>query len=125
MSKLPEEVRTAWDQRQDPIIFATADAQGVPNAIYATCVGLHGDDTLVVADNYFDKTRRNLEAGCKGSILFMTKDNKAFQVKGKVEYLRSGPVFDEMKQWNPPKHPGHAAAALRVEEVYSGARKLL
>ncbi len=29
------------------------------------------------------------------------------------------------KKWNPEKHPGHAAAALKVEEVYSGAEKLL
>jgi len=29
-----------------------------------------------------------------------------------------------MKTWNSPKHPGHAAAALRIEEVYSGAEKL-
>jgi len=29
-----------------------------------------------------------------------------------------------MTAWNPPKHPGHAAAALRVEAVYSGAQKL-
>jgi hypothetical protein len=28
-----------------------------------------------------------------------------------------------MKKWNPQKHPGHAAAALNVEEVYSGAEK--
>ena len=29
-----------------------------------------------------------------------------------------------MKTWNPPEHPGHAAAALQVEEVFSGAEKL-
>jgi len=29
-----------------------------------------------------------------------------------------------MKTWNPPQHPGHAAAALKVEEAYSGAEKL-
>jgi uncharacterized protein len=30
-----------------------------------------------------------------------------------------------MKKWNPEKHPGRAAAALKVEEVYSGSEKLL
>jgi len=29
-----------------------------------------------------------------------------------------------MKSWNPEKHPGHAAAVLRVEEAFSGAKKL-
>ena len=29
------------------------------------------------------------------------------------------------KKWNPKQQPGHAAAALKVEEVYAGAEKLL
>ena len=29
-----------------------------------------------------------------------------------------------MKKWNPKEHPGHAAAALKVEEVYKGGEKL-
>lgn len=125
MPNLPPEVLAAWNERKDPAVFTTVDTQGVPNAIYVTCVGTHGDDALVVADNYFDKTRRNVEAGCAGSLLFMTKDGKAYQVKGRVEFQRSGVIFDEMKCWNPAKHPGHAAAVLRAEEAYSGARILL
>jgi len=52
-------------------------------------------------------------------------DNKAFQIKGELSYHKSGPIFEHMKTWNPDKHPGHAAAALTVSEVYSGAEKLL
>ncbi len=44
--------------------------------------------------------------------------------KGSLEYHTDGPVYDDMKRWNPPKHPGHAAVALVVEEVYSGAQRL-
>ena len=29
-----------------------------------------------------------------------------------------------MKQWNPAKLPGHAAAALRVERVFRGGEEL-
>jgi hypothetical protein len=43
----------------------------------------------------------------------------------KIEYHTSGPIFDAMKGWNPTKHPGVAAAALRVEQAYSGAEKIL
>ncbi|MCK5681591.1 hypothetical protein KAI46_12355 [bacterium] len=41
-----------------------------------------------------------------------------------VESHREGKIFDDMKTWNPEKHPGHAAVALKVEEVYSGADKV-
>jgi len=124
MASLPENVRQAWADHDGPVIFATVSPDGVPNIIYATCVGLFGDDRLVVADNYFDKTRKNLQAGCKGALLFRSKDGQAYQVKGSLEYHTYGKVFQHMKTWNPTKHPGHAAAALCVEEVYSGATKL-
>ncbi len=123
--KIPDTVKDAWGKREGPVILATVDGGGMPNVIYATCVGLYGDDRLVVADNYFDKTRRNINAGSKGAVLFMTTDKTAYQLKGALEYHGTGPVFDDMKKWNPPKHPGHAAAALVVQEVYSGARRLM
>ena len=125
MAQLPEEVRAAWEKREGPIVLTTVDEKGLPNSIYATCVSMFDEETLVVADNYFDKTRKNLQAGSKGSLLFITAEGKSYQVKGRMEYHTEGAVFQDMKKWNPEKHPGHAAAALTVEEVYSGAKKLL
>jgi len=125
MSVLPEKVSTAWDERKGPIIFTTVDENEVPNAIYASCVNKFDEDRIVIADNYFDKTRKNILAGSKGSILFITNEGKAFQVKGTIEYHKEGEIFENMKTWNPKQHPGHAAAVLKVEEVYSGAEKLL
>lgn len=125
MSQLPENVLKAWDSRQGPVVLSTVNSNGMPNSIWATCVSCYNEEAFVVADNYFDKTRENIFAGSKGALLFITKDNKSFQVKGTIEYHRSGPVFDDMKTWNPPKHPGHGAALLKVEEVYSGSDKLL
>ena len=124
MSTLPENVSKAWDQKDGPIILTTVDANSVPNSIYATCVSKFDEETLVVADNYFDKTQSNILAGSKGSILFITEDDKAYQVKGTIEYHKDGAIFEDMKKWNPEKHPGHAAAALKVEDVYSGSEKL-
>ena len=124
MAALPQNVREAWEGREGPVILATVSELGVPNIIYVTCVSAFGDDKLVVADNYFEKTRKNLLSNPKGSILFITKDNKAYQVKGTLSYHTEGEIFDDMKTWNPEKHPGHAAAALTVEEVYSGVEKL-
>ena len=125
MSDLPEEVINAWDNRKGPAVLATVDAEGMPNIIYATCVNRYAADTLVIADNYFDKTRQNILRGSKGSILFITKDNKAFQIKGRLEYHRTGQVYEDMKKWNPGRHPGHAALLFKIDNVYSGSIKLL
>ena len=125
MSVFPEKVSKAWDERKGPIVFTTVDKNGVPNAIYATCVSKFDEDTLVIADNFFDKTRKNILSGSKGSILFITNEDTAFQVKGSIEYHKEGDIFEDMKKWNLKQHPGHAAAVLKVEEVYSGSEKLL
>lgn len=124
MAALPEKVSKAWDDREGPIVLSTVNGDGIPNAIYATCVSKFNDSTIVIANNYFSKTLENILAGSKGTILFLTKEGKSYQLKGRIEYHKEGPIYEDMKKWNPEKHPGHAAAALNVEEVYSGAEKL-
>jgi uncharacterized protein len=125
MAVLPEEVSKAWENRKGPIILSTVNKEGTPNSIYATCVAKYNQDTLVVANNYFSKTLENIEVGSSGSILFITPDNKSYQVKGAIEYHTDGPVFEDMKKWNPDKHPGHGATALKVQAVYKGAEQLV
>ena len=125
MIKLPKEVSEAWEQKQDAVVLTTVDENGLPNSIYATCVSKFDEQTFVVADNYFDKTRKNILAGSKGTLLFITKDGKSYQIKGSFDYLTQGEIFDDMKKWNPTEHPGHAASALKVEAVFKGAEKLL
>lgn len=125
MSAIPGTVIQAWEDREGPVVFTTVNLDGIPNAIYATCVSTYKNEMIVVADNYFSKTRENILNGSKGSILFITKEGKSYQVKGEIEYFKEGPVFDEMKKWNPEQHPGHTAAALKIETIYSGADKIL
>lgn len=124
MAVLPELVMQAWEKREGPIVFTTVDTKGIPNTIYATCVSLYNPETIVIADNRFKKTRNNIFNGSKGSILFLTDEKKSFQIKGSIEYHKTGSIYDDMKRWNPARLPGHAAVAFKVEEVYSGAEKL-
>ncbi len=125
MKNIPEEVSKAWDLRNEVIVLSTVDLEGMPNSIYATCVSKYNESTFVVADNYFNKTQKNILAGSKASILFITDKGKSYQLKGKIKYYQSGEIYNDMKKWNPAKHPGNAAAALEIEEVYSGSEKLL
>lgn len=124
MSAIPEEVNTAWKNHEGPFVLTTVDTQGAPNVIYATCVRLYSEDTVVIADNYFNKTRANILAGSQAALLFITKSGKSYQIKGRIEYHTQGAIFDDMKTWNPARLPGHAAAALKVERIYCGAEEL-
>jgi uncharacterized protein len=118
VAKLPDSVITALDNLTTPVIFATADNLGLPNVIYCTPCMRAGDETLLLADNYFVKTRANAQSGSQGSILFLTPEWKAYQVKGTLEYLTGGPLFDQMRATVDAKHPRVAAVVLHVGEVY-------
>lgn len=124
MTVLPQIVSEAWEKREGPIVFGTVDTEGTPNLVYMTCVKKVADDQIVLVDNFFHKTRANITAGSKGSMVFITDEGKSFQVKGTLEYQASGPVYDDMKCWNSEKLPGVAAVVLHVEQVFSGATKL-
>ena len=125
MPALPKEVTEAWERRQRPTVLATVSPEGVPNAIYATCVRRSGQDKIVIVDNYFDKTRSNILAGSKGAFLLLTDEGESFQIKGTFSYEREGQTYQDMLTWASAKNPRVAVAVLHVEEVYSGARKLL
>lgn len=125
MTKITEEVIHAWNDREGPIILTTVDTDGVPNAIYASCVSKYDDETIIVADNYFKKTKENILNDCNASILFRTKEGKSYQIKGDFEYFTEGKFYEDMKGWNPSRHPGHAAAVLKVSQVFSGSKQLV
>lgn len=125
MATLPEIAIQAWENREGPVILTTVDSNGIPNTIYATCVKKISDSQIVVADNKMHKTQANIKAGCPVSLLYITSEKKAFQLKGSVQYQTSGEIFDEMKTvWLDKKYPGRAAVVINIEEVYSGADKL-
>ena len=78
-----------------------------------------------MADNKFHKTRANILAGTKASLLYLTKEKKSYQIKGSLEYLTQGEIYEEMKNgWLDKKYPGNASTVIHIEEVYSGAEKL-
>jgi uncharacterized protein len=112
-------------RHEGPIVLSTADKQGVPNAIYARWAKMLDDGRIVVADNYFHKTRANIKNGSKGSVLFLTTERKSYQAKGPIEYFTEGPIYEDMRQWVDQKRPRIAAAVLRIDELYSGAEKLI
>ncbi len=124
MSRIYEVLKQHWDQREGAPVFTTVDARGVPNSVYVLAIKLLDDGGIAIADNKFVKTRANIKAGSTGSFLFMAPDHKAFQAKGKLEYYTSGPLFDDMLTWVPPKYGRHAVVILRPEKLYCGAEEI-
>ena len=124
MTTLPQAVSDAWDDREPIVVLTTVSKDGTPNSIYVGVVGRYDKNTFFVANNYFSKTKQNIMADSKASLLFLTHERKSFQLKGPIELQQNGPIYEAMKKLNPAQYPGHAVAVLHVEEVFSGAERL-
>lgn len=106
-----------------PVVpVATASKDGVPNVVPMTFVKALDDSAVLVADNYMDKAAANLAENARVAVCIWDLETKrAYQIKGKAEILREGPVYDEMVPWvkgKKPDAPAKAAVVLRVENVY-------
>ena len=123
MNSLMERLTLAWADREGPAIFATSDQDGSPNVIYVGEIWLEPREGFIIADNYFHTTRANIQRGTKGSILFLAKNRKSFQVKGSIDYHAGGPLYEFMRARHDPKHPGIAAAVLRVQRAFCGSEE--
>lgn len=123
MAKLSTEVRKAMDKTM-PYCVATADKKGKPNLVYMTYLKAVDDQTIVLADNKFDKTRLNLDANPQLSFVVMDPDSKkAYQVKGRAKCYKEGQKYDETVEWVHTNHPQmtpKAAFYMYVDEVWSG-----
>jgi len=98
MVKMPAEVRETLE-KQKPVPIATASKSGVPNVVFVGLLKIIDDETLMIADNFFNKTAANLMDNPKISILCYSSDTKkSFQIKGNVTLCKEGENFNQMKK---------------------------
>jgi len=121
---LPQRFIDAWENRQALMTLSTVDKEARPNSIWVLCAKLIDDSRISIANNAMAKTLDNITQGSHGSLLIITPEREAYQIKGRLEHFSDGPYYDEMKAWLDPKFPGKGAVNLHIEEIYYGAEKV-
>lgn len=121
---LSQEIIDAWAEREGATVLTTVSSEGIPNSIWVMSTGLYNNEHIIIADNYFDKTKANILSTGIASVLFTTKDGRSYQLKGTMSYHRDGPFYDFMMEVTPPKFPRRAAVVLHATEIYSGSERL-
>ena len=118
---MTEEMRDAIE-KDNVVFFATATKDGTPNVVPIGFARPVDNKTIMIVDNYMNKTRKNLENNPKASLVIRDASKAPYQFKGTVEIIESGKYFDEAVDWAKsvmsqlaPK----AAILLKVEEIYS------
>ena len=120
MVQLTDEVKKAIS-KQDVFPVATSNQDRTPNVVYITYLKVVDDQTVLIADNFLNKTRDNILSNGKIAFAVLDDEKGSFQVKGTAERLTEGSVFDEVQKWVPDKLPKVAAVVMHVEDIYNGA----
>jgi predicted pyridoxine 5'-phosphate oxidase superfamily flavin-nucleotide-binding protein len=119
MVKMPPEVRDVV-AKQKPLPIATADKKGMPNVVFVTVWKILDDETLLIVDNFFIKTRKNLDTNPNMAIVTYDSENKkSYQLRGTVDIETRGDKYAMAKEMaDAKKLPGKAAIVFHVKEIY-------
>lgn len=119
MVKMPPEIRDVV-AKQKPLPIATSDKNGKPNVVFVTMWKILDDETLLFVDNFFNKTRKNIETNPNMALAVYDSDaKKSYQLKGTVDIETRGDKYNIAKEMaDSKKLPGKAAIILHVKEIF-------
>ena len=114
---------------QEVHILSTSTKEGVSNIIYVTFLKVYNDNQILIANNKFSKTEKNLIENPRISFIVLDKENrKAYQIKGTVEIHKDDKIYEDTVEWVKTKSPNmnspKSGVILNVEKIYSGAEKI-
>lgn len=120
MVKMSPEIKEVV-AKQKPLPIATSDKSGKPNVVFVTMWKIVDDETILFVDNFFNKTRKNIEANPNMAIVVYDSDSKkSYQLKGTVDIETKGERFSAAKEMaDSKKLPGKAGFVFHVKEIYN------
>jgi len=101
--------------------FSTVDKNGTPNVVPIASKKIVNDDTILVIDTFFKKTKENILQNKNVSIA-MWEGSKGYQIKGLSTYHSKGETFDEAKDWILKLKPNKiikGVVEIRITDIYS------
>ena len=127
--KIPKHIQDTIND-QEVHILSTSTKEGVPNIIYLKFLKVYNDDQILIANNKFFKTEKNLIENPRISFVVLDQENrKAYQIKGTVEIHKDDKIYEDTAEWvkikSPNMDPPKSGVILNVEEIYCGAEKIL
>lgn len=97
MAKMGERVKEMFQKQRD-VALATASKEGIPNVVVVGATKIIDDETILISDQYFDKTLANMKENPQVAVTVWEKA-EGYQIKGTVTIETSGPRFEETARW--------------------------
>ena len=116
MQKLFEKVHVA--------VLGTSAPDGTPNAVPVGAKKIIDAETILISDQYLNKTLANMKSNPKVTVMFW-KGGEGYQLKGHVTIETSGKRFEETAQWIKERsrkmgmrRKSKGAVILKIEAIY-------
>jgi len=123
MAKMTERMKELFT-KVPTAILSTATLDGTPNAVPVGAKKILDDETILISDQYFNKTLANLKSNPQAAITFW-EGHEGYQLKCSITIETQGARFEETAKWiedlsnkvgRPLKSKG--AVIFNIQEIY-------
>ena len=124
MAKMNQRVREIFENQQT-VVLATATKSGVPNVVPINAKKIIDDETILISDQFFNKTLTNMKDNPQVALTCWDK-YEGYQIKGKATIEMSGQLYQDTVRWIeevgkrlnvPLKSKG--AIVVKITEIYN------
>ncbi len=123
MAKMTERMQELFN-KVPAAVLTTATLDGTPNAVPVGAKKIIDDETLLISDQFLNKTLANMKNNPKVAVTFW-EGHEGYQLKGSITIETSGARFEETSKWieemgNKAGFPlkSKGAVILKIEEIY-------
>ena len=124
MAQMTERTQNLFD-KVPFAVPATATKDGIPNAVPIGAKKIIDPETVLVSDQFFNKTIKNLQSNPNASLMYW-EGHEGYQLKGSVTVGTCGDRFEETARWIEARSEeigfplrSKGAIILKIEEIYS------
>lgn len=124
MAQMTERMQELFN-KVPAVVLSTATADGVPNAVPVGAKKILDDQTILISDQFLNKTLANMKSNPQVAVTFWD-GHEGYQLKGTITIETSGQRFEETARWIddlsakvgfPLKSKG--AVIMKIEEIFA------
>lgn len=97
MAQMTQRMRELFE-KVPAVILSTATRDGVPNAVPVGAKKIIDDETILISDQFFNKTLENLKANPNVAITWW-EGHEGYQLKGTVTIETTGKRYEATARW--------------------------
>ena len=123
MAKMTERMQELF-KKVPAAVLTTATLDGTPNAVPVGAKKIIDDETILISDQFLNKTLSNMKSNPKVAVTFW-EGHEGYQLKGSITIETSGARFEETAKWieelgNKAGFPlkSKGAVIMKIEAIY-------